>query len=57
MIDALAYLFEFLVQEMMLPGQVENWIFIVDLKDMGLATLPFSVQHLLILPLTIESAP
>jgi len=24
----------------MLPGQVENWVFIVDLKGMGLTSLP-----------------
>ena len=28
----------------MLPGQVENWVFIVDLKGMGLTSLPLGVS-------------
>jgi len=41
MIDALTYFFEFLIANLLLPGQVENWVFITDLKGLGLASIPF----------------
>jgi len=44
MIDALTFFLEFVVSNLLLPGQIENWIFILDLNGMGLATLPLNVQ-------------
>jgi len=40
----LTYLFEIIINEMMIPGQVENWIFIMDLQHMGLTSLPINVN-------------
>jgi len=36
-INALTFWFEYVIDEWMLPGQVENWIFITNLKGMGLS--------------------
>ena len=32
----------------MLPGQVENWVFIIDLNKTGLTDLPYSVLYIYI---------
>jgi hypothetical protein len=37
--DALTFLFEYIIDEMMLPGQVENWVFITNLKGMGISSV------------------
>jgi hypothetical protein len=29
---------------MMVPGKVENWVVVIDLIDLGLATIPYSVM-------------
>ena len=29
----------------MVPGKVENWVVIIDLIDLGLATMPYSVIY------------
>jgi len=42
MIDTLTYFLEYIVNQLLLPGQVENWIILLDLKNMGLATLPLN---------------
>eukprot|EP01016_Furgasonia_blochmanni_P047773 TRINITY_DN704_c0_g1_i5.p2 TRINITY_DN704_c0_g1~~TRINITY_DN704_c0_g1_i5.p2 ORF type:complete len:233 (+),score=63.98 TRINITY_DN704_c0_g1_i5:66-764(+) len=42
MIDALTFLFEFILKNMFLPGQIENWVFIMDLENMGLFNLPIT---------------
>lgn len=34
-LTASIYGFEFIINNMFLPGQIENWIFIHDLKDFG----------------------
>ena len=39
-IAASIYGFEYIINNMFLPGQVENWIFIYDLNGMGLFDLP-----------------
>jgi len=36
---ALTFGLEYIINELMLPGQVENWIFISNVKGMGLASL------------------
>jgi len=48
MIAALTYFFEFLIKNLLLPGQVENWIFITDLKGMSLTSIPFNAIKKLI---------
>jgi len=47
MIAALTYFFEHLINNLLLPGQVENWIFITDLKGMSLTSIPFNVMNTL----------
>jgi hypothetical protein len=44
-IESLTYLFEIIINGMMIPGQVENWIFIMDLQHMGLTSLPINVFY------------
>jgi len=39
MMDSLTYILEFILSELFLPGQVENWVFIMDLNRMGLGSL------------------
>ena len=34
-------MFEYVIQEMLIPGQVENWVIIIDLKGMSLWTIPY----------------
>jgi len=41
MIEALTFFFAFMIDNLLLPGQVENWIFITDLKGLGIASIPF----------------
>lgn len=41
--DSLTYLLQFTIENLMLPGQVENWNFIIDLHSMGISNLPLSV--------------
>ena len=41
-IAASVYGFEYIINNMFLPGQVENWIFIHDLNGMGVTDLPIN---------------
>ena len=43
LLEGLSYLLEYVLLYLMLPGQIENWIIIVDLNYMGLFNLPISV--------------
>ena len=43
-IEALTYFFEFVIANLLLPGQVENWIFILDLNKTGIMSLPKMVR-------------
>jgi len=47
-IEALTYLFEIIIGGMLLPGQVEHWIFIMDLKGMGVTSLPINAMKKLL---------
>lgn len=38
-IKAMTFWLEYVIQEWMLPGQIENWVFIANLKGVGAATL------------------
>jgi len=41
MIDGLTYFFEYVIDNFLLPGQVENWVFITDLNGMGMSSIPY----------------
>jgi len=41
MIDGLTYFFEYVIEHFLLPGQVENWVFITDLNGMGMSSIPY----------------
>lgn len=43
-IKALTFWFEHVIQDWMLPGQVENWVFIINMKGMGIAALAVQVN-------------
>ena len=36
------YYFDYLINNFLLPGHVENWILIVDMKEVGITELPVS---------------
>ena len=35
-----SFFFDFLARKLLVPGQVENWIMMVDLNDVGMTSLP-----------------
>ena len=41
--DTFCYYIEHLVDNCMLPGQIENWIIIQNLNDFGITSLPLAV--------------
>jgi len=41
-LDTITYQLEYLIKHFMLPGQVENWVFINNLNSMGLTSLPLT---------------
>jgi hypothetical protein len=42
MTDSLTYILEYVIHSLFLPGQIENWVFIMDLNGVGLSSLPLS---------------
>lgn len=42
-LSASSYLLEFLLQHMLLPGQVENWVLLIDMSDCS--SIPHSTLH------------
>jgi len=40
---SLAYFLDYVMKNLLLPGQVERWIFINDLRGLGITSLPFGV--------------
>jgi len=47
--DALTYGLTYIVNEMMLPGQVENWVFLSNAKGLGLAQVAVAVSFIIVL--------
>lgn len=41
--ELLTYFSEYLLSDVLLPGQVENWIMITDLTGIGVTNLPYNV--------------
>jgi len=39
---AMGFFLEYIINNMLLPGQVERWVFIEDLKGMGITSIPFA---------------
>lgn len=40
----IAYFLEYVINNLMLPGQIERWVVVEDMKGMSLTSLPFGVQ-------------
>ena len=40
--DLAIFYFDFIVNNLLLPGKVESWFVIMDLKDVGVTNLPVS---------------
>ena len=40
----LAYFIEYMLDNAILPGQVENWVIITDMKDVGMTSIPYGVS-------------
>ena len=38
-----AYFLDHIARNLFLPGQVENWVVLVDLKDISIMNVPYSV--------------
>lgn len=37
--EALYYFFEYIISNMMIPGQVENWVLMMDFDDIGVLNM------------------
>ena len=42
-----AYFLDYIARHMFLPGQVENWVVLVDLNDVSVMSAPINVELLL----------
>lgn len=40
-----AYFLDHIAKSLFLPGQVENWVVLVDLKDVSLMSVPYTVNE------------
>lgn len=54
LLEGITFLLEFVLNFIMLPGQIENWIIIVDLNKMGLFNLPLNVKIIILLKFIIR---
>lgn len=39
---------EYVRENFFIPGQIENWVLIVDLEQMGLMNIPFRVNTFIV---------
>jgi hypothetical protein len=53
--EALYYFFEYIISNMMIPGQIENWVFIMDFDDIGV--LNMTVNFLILSKIEITRIP
>ena len=44
MFDLISFFIEYVINEMLIPGQVENWNIIINLKGMSLWSIPITVS-------------
>lgn len=42
--DLLTYFLEFVINNLLIPGQVENWVLIADMSGLNVLTVPYSVS-------------
>ena len=42
--DLLTYFLEFVINNMLIPGQVENWVLIADMTGLNILTVPYTVD-------------
>ncbi len=40
------YFLDYISRALFLPGQVENWVVLIDLKDISIMSIPYSVRVL-----------
>ena len=45
---AVAFILEYIKKNFFLPGQVENWIIIMDLENLGVKDIPYKVKTIFI---------
>jgi hypothetical protein len=50
-LKGLTFFLELVVNHMLLPGQVESWVIIMDLNFQGISDLPFSVINFILCPI------
>lgn len=43
MVATLSYMMHYFIENLLLPGQVENWIFLNNLEGVGITQLPVKV--------------
>lgn len=46
-LESIIYFMEYLIQNLLIPGQLENWIIITDLKDVSLLGMPSDMSKFL----------
>jgi len=44
--EAMIYFLVYVIENLMLPGQIENWNYIIDFGHMGISDLPLQVKRL-----------
>jgi hypothetical protein len=51
MVHLSTYMIQFMITRTLIPGRVENWIIIMDMKDVGLTEIPKKLLKALAAPL------
>ena len=46
--EAMTYFLVYVIEKLMLPGQIENWNYVIDFNHMGVTELPTSVNNIFI---------
>ena len=42
-LNGMTYFLDVIMQNMFLPGQIENWVIVSDLNNLGITSLPMNV--------------
>ncbi|EGR29370.1 hypothetical protein IMG5_156970 [Ichthyophthirius multifiliis] len=54
LLHSITYFFEYILKYIMLPGQIENWVVLLDLNSIGISSLPISALKTIIRYLSIN---
>jgi len=43
LVEVLTFYYNWIIENMMIPGRIENWLIICDLKNLNIMSIPLSV--------------